>query len=66
LFDTFDNTSPAPAVRANLSVKASTIRPTLSLETVRGSAIHSTEWIPAMKVHFESAETQTLKMAIDL
>jgi hypothetical protein len=66
LFDTFDDASAATAVRASLSTKAGAIRPTPWPEMVRGFAIHSAEWTPAIKVHFESAETQALNMAIDL
>jgi hypothetical protein len=64
LFDTFGDTSAAAALGANLCANIISVRPTLWPETVRGLAIHSAEWTPAMKAHFDGAGTQTMKTAM--
>lgn len=64
LFDTFGDTSAAAALGANLCANIIAARPTLWPETVRGLAIHSAEWTPAMKGHFDGAGTQAMKMAM--
>ncbi|MBB3236926.1 hypothetical protein FHS20_003823 [Phyllobacterium endophyticum] len=64
LFDTFGDTSAAAALGANFCANIIAARPTLWLETVRGLAIHSAEWTPAMRAHFDGAATQTMKMAM--
>lgn len=64
LFDTFGDTSAAAALGANLCANIFAARPTLWPETVRGLAIHSAEWTPAMQVHFDGAGNQAMKMAM--
>jgi len=64
LFDTFGDTSAAAALGANLCANIISARPTLWPETVRGLAIHSAEWTPAMRDHFDGAGTQAMKMAM--
>ncbi|TAU38059.1 S8 family peptidase [Rhizobium leguminosarum] len=64
LFDTFGDTSAAAALGANLCANIIAARPTLWPETVRGLAIHSAEWTPAMKGHFDGSGTQAMKMAM--
>ena len=39
-------------------------RPELWLETVRGLVIHSAEWTPAMRAHFDAAASQAQRMAM--
>ncbi|XKM38039.1 S8 family peptidase (plasmid) [Rhizobium ruizarguesonis] len=64
LFDTFGDTSAAAALGANFCANIIAARSTLWPETVRGLAIHSAEWTPAMKGHFDGAGTQAMKMAM--
>jgi hypothetical protein len=64
MFDTFGDTSAAAALGANLCANIIAARPTLWPETVRGLAIHSAEWTPAMQAHFDGAGNQTMKMAM--
>jgi hypothetical protein len=63
LFETFGDTSAAAALGSNLCAGILVARPTLWPETVRGLAIHSAEWTPAMRAHIDIA-TQAQKMAM--
>lgn len=55
LFETFGDTSAAAALGANLCAGIIAARPQLWPETVRGLAIHSAEWTPAMRAHIDAA-----------
>jgi hypothetical protein len=64
MFESFGATSAAAALASNLWAGIMAGRPGLWPETVRGLAIHSAEWTPAMRARFDNAGTQTLKMAM--
>jgi hypothetical protein len=64
LFETFGDTSAAAALAANLCAGILTARPELWPETIRGLAIHSAEWTPVMRAHFDAATSQAEKMAM--
>lgn len=64
LFDAFGDTSAAAALTANLAAGIVAARPDLWLETVRGLVVHSAEWTPAMRAHFDAAGSQAQKMAM--
>jgi hypothetical protein len=64
LFDAFGDTSAAAALGANLTARVLAARPELWPETVRGLVIHSAEWTPAMRAHFEAAPSQAQKLAM--
>ena len=55
LFETFGDTSAAAALGANLCAGILAARPQLWPETVRGLAIHSAEWTPAMRAQIDAA-----------
>jgi hypothetical protein len=64
LFDAFGDTSGAAALGANLSAGIMAARPQLWPETVRGLIVHSAEWTPAMRAHFDAAPSQSQKLAL--
>lgn len=64
LFGAFGDTSAAAALAANLSAGVIAARPDLWPETVRGLVVHSAEWTPAMRGHFDAAGTQAQRMAM--
>ncbi|RNJ42305.1 hypothetical protein B5V01_28840 [Mesorhizobium erdmanii] len=64
LFETFGDTSAAAALGANLCAEILAVRPDLWAETVRGLAVHSAEWTPAMRARFNAAGSQAHKMAM--
>lgn len=64
LFDAFGDTSAAAALTANLSAGIMAARPELWPETVRGLVVHSAEWTPAMRAHFDAATSQAQKLAM--
>ena len=64
MFESFGATSAAAALASNLCAGIMVGRPGLWPETVRGLAVHSAEWTPAMRARFDAAGTQTQKMAM--
>jgi Subtilase family len=64
LFDAFGDTSAAAALGGNLSAGIMSARPELWPETVRGLVIHSAEWTPAMRTHFDAATSQAQKLSL--
>lgn len=64
LFETFGDTSASAALGSNLAAGILAARPQLWPETVRGLAIHSAEWTPAMRARFDAAASQVQKMAM--
>jgi hypothetical protein len=64
LFDAFGDTSAAAAFGANLTAGVMSARPELWPETVRGLVIHSAEWTPAMRGHFDAAASQSQRLAM--
>lgn len=64
LFDAFGDTSAAAALMANLSAGILAARPEIWPETVRGLVVHSAEWTPAIRAHFDAAASQAQKMAM--
>lgn len=64
LFGAFGDTSAAAGLTANLSAGIMAARPELWAETVRGLVVHSAEWTPAMRAHFDAAASQAQKMAM--
>jgi hypothetical protein len=64
LFDSFGDTSAAAALTAKLTAGVMAERPELWPETVRGLVVHSAEWTPAMRRHFDAAGGQAQKMAL--
>ena len=64
LFDAFGDTSAAAALGANLASGIMAARPVLWPETVRGLIVHSAEWTPAMRAHFDAATSQAQKLAM--
>lgn len=63
LFETFGDTSAAAALGSNLCAGIVAARSELWPETVRGLAVHSAEWTPAMRVHIDAAP-QAQKIAM--
>ena len=64
LFDAFGDTSGATALGGNLSASIMSARPELWPETVRGLIVHSAEWTPAMRAHFDAATSQAQKLSL--
>jgi Subtilase family len=63
LFETFGDTSAAAALGSNLCAGIIAARPALWPETVRGLAVHSAEWTPAMRARIDAAP-QAQKIAM--
>jgi Subtilase family len=64
LFDAFGDTSAAAALGSNLCAGIMSARPELWPETLRGLAVHSAEWTPAMRERFDAAPSQAQKLAL--
>jgi hypothetical protein len=64
LLDAFGDTSAATALAAKLSADVMASRPELWPETVRGLVVHSAEWTPTMRVHFDDAQSSAQRMAM--
>jgi hypothetical protein len=64
LLSSFGDTSAAAALGANLTARVMAARPELMPETVRGLIVHSAEWTPSMRVHFDAALGQRQKLSL--
>lgn len=64
LLESFGDTSAAAALAANLAAGIMAARPELWPETLRGLVVHSAEWTPAMRAHFDAARSEAQRTAM--
>jgi hypothetical protein len=63
-FDYMRDTSCATALASHMAARIMSEQPTYSPETVRALIVHSAEWAPAMRTHFDSASAKTARRAL--
>ncbi len=61
MFDYMSDTSSATALASHMAARIMSEQPTYRPETVRAMIVHSAEWTPAMKAHFNGTSTKTAK-----
>jgi hypothetical protein len=64
MFDYMGDTSSATALASHMAARIMSEQPTYRPETVRATIVHSAEWTPAMKAHFNGTSTKTAKRAL--
>ncbi len=63
-FDYMRDTSCATALASHMAARIMSEQPTYRPETVRALIVHSAEWTPAMRTHFDSASSKTARRAL--
>ena len=64
IFDYMRDTSCATALASYMAARIMSEYPTYRPETVRALIVHSAEWTPAMRRHFDGASSKTARRAL--
>lgn len=64
IFEHMRDTSCAAALASYMAARIMTEYPDFSPETIRALIVHSADWTPAMRAHFDSASNKTAKRAL--
>jgi hypothetical protein len=63
-FDYMRDTSCATALASHMAARVMSEQPTYRPETVRALIVHSAEWTPAMRTHFNGVSSKTARQAL--
>lgn len=64
IFEHMRDTSCAAALASYMAARIMTEYPTFSPETIRALIVHSADWTPAMRTHFDSVSNKSAKRAL--